>query len=139
MVSMWFALHFVVQEVVGCEFPIQSSLQKQELLGKIVARTRGGTALSGVATTTLGSHIPSNTSMAMYAHHGPMMLLASKQAVNQLLHDAAIQACMENWGSNAKSCSMVPGSPAGAAPAGAAVCRSCTVTFSCHRTGSILK
>ena len=48
------------------------SLQKQELLGKIVARTRGGTALSGVATITLGSHIPSNTSMAMYAHHGPM-------------------------------------------------------------------
>ena len=67
------------------------------------------------------------------------LLAASKQAVNQLLHDAAIQACMENWGSNAKSCSMVPGSPAGAAPAGAAVCRSCTVTFSCHRTGSILK
>ena len=79
--SRWSALHFVtgveyvtnnVQEFVGCEFPIPSSLQKQELLGKIVARTRGGTALSGVATTTLGSHIPSNTSMAMYAHHGPM-------------------------------------------------------------------
>ena len=67
MVSMWFALHFVVQEVVGCEFPIQSSLQKQELLGRIAARTRGGTALNGVATNTLGSRIPSNTAIDMAA------------------------------------------------------------------------